>query len=481
MAGLEFQLALKANEPGVLWALWRIHSLRETGLMTVSWEKFKKQIVFRNGDPVASRSNWPHEALGSYLVRRKILDQTKLQEIANELKAMAHPPPLGEYLVQKQIVSAGDFSNLLEAHFRDRIFNLISLSHGDIEFKSAAEIPLKETDQTKLTEPFAKLLWEAVRGQFDEAISRSRLGFISSRPLKSKGDFPFPLAPKELRLWNDLSREFKMLSQLDADSLRLMAVAVEFKAYELGESQIERLTKELKDLSLRFQKASAFEILGVAQTATVEDCKKAYLQLVKKYHPDRLPPDPTPELRRLSEEVFGKINDAHSTMVDPDKRAEYLARVEIESQGGMEKIEQTLEAEMLIPQAKMSLKRRHYKVALEAYEKIEKVLKNDPEIIADAGFARFMMAVESKLPFKDKVKGAIAEIERAMKIRENYGPAYYYRGFIFKLDGQNDRAMMDFEQALSLDSSLTEAASELRLLKTRKAPEKKSGFFGGKS
>lgn len=60
-----------------------------------------------------------------------------------------------------------------------------------------------------------------------------------------------------------------------------------------------------------------YEVLGVEESASVEDIKKAYKKLAKKWHPDANPNDPS------AEQKFKEISAAHSTLSDPQKRADY--------------------------------------------------------------------------------------------------------------------------------------------------------------
>ncbi len=59
-------------------------------------------------------------------------------------------------------------------------------------------------------------------------------------------------------------------------------------------------------------------MLGVDRNASIEDIKKAYKELVKKYHPDRYRDNP---LKDLADEKLAEINDAYEyIMANYDKQ-----------------------------------------------------------------------------------------------------------------------------------------------------------------
>lgn len=60
-----------------------------------------------------------------------------------------------------------------------------------------------------------------------------------------------------------------------------------------------------------------YDILGVSENASQDEIKSAFRTLAKKYHPDRNPGDKDAEKR------FKEISEAHETLSDPRKKAEY--------------------------------------------------------------------------------------------------------------------------------------------------------------
>jgi curved DNA-binding protein CbpA len=59
-----------------------------------------------------------------------------------------------------------------------------------------------------------------------------------------------------------------------------------------------------------------YEALGLEQTATPEEIKKAFKQLALKYHPDQ---HPSP----IANAIFRTLNEAYLVLSDPEKRRAY--------------------------------------------------------------------------------------------------------------------------------------------------------------
>src|SRR5437016_14585850 len=64
-------------------------------------------------------------------------------------------------------------------------------------------------------------------------------------------------------------------------------------------------------------KKDYYDVLGVKKTASVDEIRKAFRKLARKYHPDVNPGD------KSAEEKFKTISEANEVLSDPKKRKIY--------------------------------------------------------------------------------------------------------------------------------------------------------------
>ncbi|KAF2209417.1 hypothetical protein CERZMDRAFT_114077 [Cercospora zeae-maydis SCOH1-5] len=92
------------------------------------------------------------------------------------------------------------------------------------------------------------------------------------------------------------------------------------------------IAKEVRDAELELKKSKRkdyYKILGVEKDCSDTDIKKAYRKLAVVHHPDKNPDDPEAENR------FKEIQEAHETLIDPQKRQRYDSGVDLMEDGGV--------------------------------------------------------------------------------------------------------------------------------------------------
>ncbi|XP_019184124.1 PREDICTED: chaperone protein dnaJ 20, chloroplastic-like [Ipomoea nil] len=76
-----------------------------------------------------------------------------------------------------------------------------------------------------------------------------------------------------------------------------------------------RIQSKLKDA----QPGSLYDLLGIPETGSLPEIKRAYKQLARKYHPDVWPPERVEEYTQR----FIRVQHAYQTLSDPKTRALY--------------------------------------------------------------------------------------------------------------------------------------------------------------
>ncbi|MCB9072416.1 MAG: response regulator [Bdellovibrionaceae bacterium] len=212
-------------------------------------------------------------------------------------------------------------------------------------------------------------------------------------------------------------------------------------------AQVDRLGKLLVNLS----KQNAFERLGLKESCSDQDIKKAYTELATTLHPDKLK-NATPELMQLSAQVFDKIQEAYSHLKTNEKRLEYVNQ---------------LEARKLESAAKVS---RHLDVAFNqlvqgnisgAEEELKAANGLSPTSSPRAKLLQTWMELKSnKLPGQEAMR-----IILALPNEEKDTALYLHtRGLAHLAMNEVDKALTSFKNAVSKDTNFVASRRELSLL-----------------
>lgn len=90
--------------------------------------------------------------------------------------------------------------------------------------------------------------------------------------------------------------------------------------------------RSIRETKMELKKAKRkdfYKILGVTQSSTEHEIKKAYKKLALKYHPDRHA-SKTEEEKAAAEASFKDIGEAYSILSDPQKKQRYDSGVDLE-------------------------------------------------------------------------------------------------------------------------------------------------------
>jgi Tfp pilus assembly protein PilF/DnaJ-domain-containing protein 1 len=200
-----------------------------------------------------------------------------------------------------------------------------------------------------------------------------------------------------------------------------------------------------------------YEILGLNIQSSRDEIKRAYFRLAKEYHPDRHFEKGLEDLKEVLGELFSRITEAYDTLLMEDRRKRYDAGL-LQQKYGKKTSEaapaKETQARNQFLQGKESLRRGDFKAA--AYY-LEAALQQDPKraeahtLLADA---------LSRIP--GRRRDAESHYQSAMELEPSNVMNYIGLGLLYKGAGMNQRAVRQFEEALTWDPENAQARNELK-------------------
>jgi hypothetical protein len=112
---------------------------RKSGTLRFDRGNISKQVYFKNGLIVGSKSNDPREYLGQVLLHYGKVDETQLQA-AREIQRTSGAR-LGEVLVQQGFMTEDEVLDILKTRTLDAIYDLFVWNEGEFEFYDEEPLP----------------------------------------------------------------------------------------------------------------------------------------------------------------------------------------------------------------------------------------------------------------------------------------------------------------------------------------------------
>lgn len=208
-----------------------------------------------------------------------------------------------------------------------------------------------------------------------------------------------------------------------------------------------------------------YAVLGVAPTSTPAEVEAAFLDRMKRWHPDRLP-SALADVRAVATRLVARLTEARATLVDPARRRAYddVLAGGTSTQDEEAQVERVLRAASDFQKAQVHLKRNDLAACEEA---VRAAWEGDP---TQADYLALLTWVESQKPeaqAPDALAKLIAKLDKAVSLGERCERAYFYRGMLLKRAGQLPRAMADFRRSAELDPRNLDAVREVRLYTMR--------------
>ena len=322
-----------------------------SGALRLERERAKVVAYFENGEPVFAAANVRELRLGEYLVKTGHLTATQLSDFPKNISDAA----LAATLTSTGTVKVEAVKETLTKVVTDTLRVALLWPDGIWEFDGRARLAdsvrVKITAQNLLVESARKMALKLVAARFTDMAE-----VISPHADVSTA---VGLTPSEAFVLSRLDQPMSLndvvaLSGLpESDALRViycLALAGHInrgawaevlkltKATEppASKSSVERQKpttgplpsdeEDLKGFLARIDNAADhYGVLAVTSTASIDDIKRAYYSLARRYHPDRFHLDATVHSR--IESAFARITQAYEVLTDTAQRPNYDAKL----------------------------------------------------------------------------------------------------------------------------------------------------------
>ncbi len=239
---------------------------------------------------------------------------------------------------------------------------------------------------------------------------------------------------------------------------------------------------ELLEKIRRSDGEDLFELLGLTRGASPEEAKNAYFALVKRWHPDRLPPD-LADIRNDVARVFTAMAEAYQVLSDPERREEYLQQeggpaIELATGPSDQDLLRSVEATNVFQKAEALVEKGNLTEAEPFVNRAFELAPRDPDHVA---LWSYVQANKAERRESARYDDLLSKLEGTLVEHPKHERARFYRGMILKYAGRMGDAIRDLREVADSNPRHSEAIREVRLYTMRHERDRRQKDEGSAS
>ena len=469
---------------------------KSTGTLMVTQAQSKRAITFQQGMVRFAQSNLKSETVGAAQIAAGLIKQTSFDRAVALAKQQGIA--LHEALATARVMTPEQLKVALKQQTTDVAVGALRCSEGQYRFEQkpveavsggpdlrASPVTLVLEAATRGGDPVRERSWLEGRGLArltrSPELEREMFAVKALWP----GESVTPLATGSRTVAEVLVRikepELPLLFCLCQSGLLQLAGAVQTaprvnpaadadedrgKTFNPQEAAARKLLFGERD---RLRDSNHYQVLGVEPAAELEEIKKAYFVAAKRFHSDSFSGLELGAARNAGEELFSRVNEAHSVLMDKEKRAEYDVFVDRRAKGLPTDVSAILRAEGLFQKGELLFKAGHWEDAEGLFREALSLNHAEAEFHAYLGMAIFKRTGQPD--------GGLEHVEKSLELEPRLRSGVLFAAQMLDAQGDVPQAMILLKKAFDKDPEFTQAKDELRRLKNKPAAQAKGGFF----
>ena len=408
------------------------------------------------------------------------------EEEVNESLKMTSQKPLGERLVDRGILSPHMIDVVRAEQMKIRLSEIIQDTTYDISFlpedvtSSDVEITidqfpslLKDWCWSKISFDWLKTYF---RGSMEMQIQLRNANevarAIQSLKLEEKGVFN---ATTLFQAGQALQEILKIHSSHEEPILRALYYLLLQKRVLLRPQTTKSVNYQeqqirLEKLYAEIENADPFTVLGLTKEARSKEINKIYLDMAKALHPDKWGPDAPSSLRDVSQKVFSLVTKAYDLIKDDTRRKEYLKNIELGQ------AQDAFQAETELGRINQFLQLNKVREASEILLRLPKSKLHESEIRLYSCWikARKVLTPEAGARLAEEIRNELGYIPP----EDRHSALYFFvRGIMHRMMGNFERAQVNMQRCLYVDSHFDQARKEMTLIEQKIIEQNKFRFL----
>lgn len=479
-------------------------------VLEIERKPMKKAIVIEKGVPVDCRSNLWHETLGRFMVSRGMLSEDDFQRCTN--KSISLGLPFGETMILEGLITATDLYKVLQQNLAKKLLDGFSWRSGSFQVLDdlpKVESPLKvKTPQLVVTGISKFALDDEVNSAVGPLVGKKL--YVHPAPHYKLRDIHLSDQQKELarrlaggKRIDELAAEttipFDQIMRL-LYSLAILGIVVPedwlpdgLPPGTLPSDTVELLAPgpdaltdvdpakkhdEVLEAYLKYRKQDAFDLLGLDETAVLEEVQEGYLEFSRRFAPWRFQTPALGGLREKAEDLFLAGGMAFGELCDVERRnalirRRALLRKQREREPDPDRFaikSDLLDSELQFKKGKALMNAGRYREALLQLQFAHDCDPQNSTYRAELAYCRFLEAPAAE------AEKSLVELKETMRIDPKFGLAVFYAGEIHRETGSFEEAEEHLRQAIRMMSPDRRPIEALKALQAKKS--KKKSIFG---
>jgi CheY-like chemotaxis protein/tetratricopeptide (TPR) repeat protein len=426
-------------------------------------------VGFQKGRIVQVNQKDAKSYFGVLMVEHGFISQEELDEV---MASGSRTRKVGERLVEANSLSPHAIQIVMAEQQSIRLSKIVDDTSLKVNFIDSDEMREDAiTDQVDLTDLLGDWLNSKIKASWLKSAYIPWLNYSMTKGAEySPAHRVFQLAQVqaipgifEILSAGDITLEQAIPKLKGTDEQILRAVyalivsrVLRFDEQKRSASDLDTVRARLNKLSETLSRQNYFERLGVSQKARDTEVKRAYHELAKILHPDKLGPNMPSDIRDLARAAFNLVNEAYEVLSDSAKKTMYMLELE---QG---RAEAALQAEQLIEQARAHLSKGDITRARQMIEEANTMIPPTSEMKLIHMWSRLKQpGIENNLRAIDEIREQLSKIPPEDR---HFALYFFVKGLLLRATKDLDNARRNLEHAISLDQNFIDSRRELNIL-----------------